>query len=654
MKNIRIILMTMLFFLAFSTPVFADSYTIDKVHIRAWIQPNGDLLLNEVFKYTFKGDYHRVRRSIQTDHHEGVTSFYAYELLNPDAEPGFVKEQDLRALKVTQEDNSYYAALPAEDEEKTVFFVYHLKDAVKSYETYSDLVVPFFGTGSNHDQDLHDVTIDFVFPEEIEPGHYDAFLHDRETGNIQKDRVVVRFTTPISPMYSLTETRLLFPSSVMTEQKKIAAPVSLEKAIEQEKTLAKQMARNKQKREQLQHALPYLTIVMGVGCLILMTLSLLRRLRSSGSMKELLHTDPLVLYFIHRLGKKDRYGYFAALYSLVEKGAAKVKLDKTSKRFQHDPEAPDYQLLFTLKDTSVSLKPHENKLISWLFKKLGKKSKNSFSMMNAAGTTKKEKDEQRQLLGYQGKQLLFKQGEKEWLDAALHHMKAEGLMSDKLIRLLVPLLLAIVFSVVLYSYMLDSLSKGAMLTYSIIAAILFWLAWRNPAKRWRSLLFFFASFIAALMLYDAALVKQVAILIPAAALLYLLTPRMTLSSEAAMLYEDIRQFRKQVRKQGLPLHLPEAELEKWAVRSLILKTRQSRSSFGEIAAVKADLFSFAPLAFLLSEDHDPVSYLENTWKWSKAVSTDSSSGGGSYDSGGFFSSDSGGGGGDGGGGGGAD
>ncbi|HEY9577486.1 MAG TPA: DUF2207 domain-containing protein, partial [Pseudobacillus sp.] len=195
MKNIRIALMTIFIFLALSTPVFADSYTIDKVHIRAWIQPNGDLLLNEVFKYTFKGDYSRVRRSIQIDGHRGVTNFQAYELLNPNAEPGFINERDLRALKITQEDNSYYASLSAENEKKTVFFVYHLKNAVKSYETYSDLTVPFFGTGSNHDEDLHDVTIDFVFPQEIEPGHYYAFLHDREKGKIQKDRLVVRFTT---------------------------------------------------------------------------------------------------------------------------------------------------------------------------------------------------------------------------------------------------------------------------------------------------------------------------------------------------------------------------------------------------------------------------------------------------------------------------
>ncbi|HEY9577403.1 MAG TPA: hypothetical protein VIR64_07010, partial [Pseudobacillus sp.] len=501
------------------------------------------------------------------------------------------------------------------------------------------------------DEDLHDVTIDFVFPQEIEPGHYYAFLHDREKGKIQKDRLVVRFTTPISMMYALTETRLLFPSSVMTEQPKAAASISLEKALEQEKILAKQMARNEQKREQLQNSLPYFTIIIGAGCL-LMILLLLRHLRSRGDVRDLLHTDPLVLYFIHRLGKKDRYGYFSALYSLVEKGAAKVKLDKTAKRFQHDPDAPDYQLLFTLKGTPVPLAPHENKLISWLFKKLGKKSKNSFSMMNTAGATKREKDNHRQLLSYRTKQSLFKEGEKEWFNAALRYMKEERLMGDKLIRLLVPILLAIVYLFVLYSYMLDSLSETAMLTYSVITAILFWLACRHPAKRWRSLLFFFASFIAALMLHDADLVKEIALFISLTTLLYLLTPRMTLSSEAAALYADIRQFRKQVRKHGLPLHLPETELEKWAVRSLVLKARQPRYSSREIVAAKTDLFSAAPLAFLLSADHDPVSYLENTWKWSKATGTDSSSGGGFFDSGGSFSSD--GGGGDGGGGGGAD
>ncbi|RJS61194.1 hypothetical protein [Bacillus sp. PK3_68] len=56
MKTLRLPVLTILIFLACSPSAFAKSYTIDKVDIRAWIQPNGDLLLNEVFKYTFKGN----------------------------------------------------------------------------------------------------------------------------------------------------------------------------------------------------------------------------------------------------------------------------------------------------------------------------------------------------------------------------------------------------------------------------------------------------------------------------------------------------------------------------------------------------------------------------------------------------------------------
>ncbi|MFL0362788.1 DUF2207 domain-containing protein [Pseudobacillus sp. 179-B 2D1 NHS] len=652
MKTLRLPVLTILIFLACSPSAFAKSYTIDKVDIRAWIQPNGDLLLNEVFKYTFKGEYSRVRRSIQTNHHQGVTNFHAYELVDPNAKPGFVNEQDLRTLNVSQEDNSYYASLSAKNEKKTIFYVYRLKGAVKSYETYSDLVVPFFGTGSNHDQDLHHITIDFVFPQEIEPSRYYAFLHDREEGDIHKEPLVVRFTTPTSAMYSLTETRLLFPSAVMSEQRKAAAPATLEKVLEQEERQAKRIAENEQKREQLQQLLPYLTALAGSSCLAMAILRM-RHLRGSGNVNKLIHTDPLVLYFIHRLGKKDRYGYFAALYSLVEKGAAKVKLDQAAKRFQNDPDAPDHQLLFTLKRTPDLLAPHENQLILWLFKKLGKKSRTSFAMMNIAGATKKEKDNHRQLLSYRTKHSLFKEGEKEWFHAALQYMKEERLMGDKVIRLLVPILLAVIYLIVLYSYMLDSLSTAAMLIYSIISLGLFLLACRNPAQRWRSLLSLLVSFLAALMLYDPALVKQIALFIAASTLLYLFTPRMTLSSEAAALYADIRIFRKQIRKHGIPVSLPETELDKWVIRSLILKARRHHPLLKEAAEVKTALFSAAPLTFLLSADHNPVSYLEDTWKWSKIASSDSSSGNSSFDGGGFFSSD-GGGGGDSGGGGGAD
>ncbi|MBT2757410.1 DUF2207 domain-containing protein [Mesobacillus foraminis] len=240
----------------FTSAAEAKSYSVDEVKIRAWIQPDGDLLVNEIFTYRFDGEYDSVRRSIHEANHNGVSQFEAYELLNPDAKLGFIDMKDLRPLSVTQEGNTYRASFPVENGTKSIFYFYELKKAVKSYQSYSDLTVPFFGTGDNHDQDLLKVTIDFVFPEELEPNSYFAYFHDREGKVQRKEASVVRFYTPGSMMYSLTETRLLFPSGIMTAQEKSKEPLPLKEVLAAEDERAEKAASKKKTIKEFQDCSP--------------------------------------------------------------------------------------------------------------------------------------------------------------------------------------------------------------------------------------------------------------------------------------------------------------------------------------------------------------------------------------------------------------
>ncbi|OAH58565.1 hypothetical protein AWH48_17595 [Domibacillus aminovorans] len=42
-----------LFLFLFAPSVHARSYSMDEVNIRTWIQPDGDVLVNEISHYTF-------------------------------------------------------------------------------------------------------------------------------------------------------------------------------------------------------------------------------------------------------------------------------------------------------------------------------------------------------------------------------------------------------------------------------------------------------------------------------------------------------------------------------------------------------------------------------------------------------------------------
>lgn len=62
-KSLVSLLFFLIAFLTFHSSGEAKSYSIDKVHIKSWIQPNGDLLVNEIFTYTFDGSFHNLYRA---------------------------------------------------------------------------------------------------------------------------------------------------------------------------------------------------------------------------------------------------------------------------------------------------------------------------------------------------------------------------------------------------------------------------------------------------------------------------------------------------------------------------------------------------------------------------------------------------------------
>ena len=118
--------------LSFSFGIVAEakSYSIEKVHIKSWIQPNGDLLVNEVFTYNFEGSFFNLRRSFPIDHGKNVEEFYAYELAQLNLEPGFIEQSLMTPLEVTQEKNTYYSGISVQDQQVSFLYVYTLKNSV--------------------------------------------------------------------------------------------------------------------------------------------------------------------------------------------------------------------------------------------------------------------------------------------------------------------------------------------------------------------------------------------------------------------------------------------------------------------------------------------------------------------------------------------
>ncbi|MHA7136535.1 DUF2207 domain-containing protein [Rossellomorea arthrocnemi] len=637
------LLIIFILFFSFGQTGYAKSYSIDEVRIRAWIQPNGNLLVNEMFTYTFDGKYKSVRRSIHEENHEGVEWFNASEVINDEAELGFLEEGDLRPLEVEREEMTYRSPFPVENATKTIFYGYELKNAVKSYDTYSDVLVPFFGSGDNHDVDLHNVTIDFVFPEKVEPGEYSAFFHDLKGKVEEKGPEVVRFTTPVSSMYSLTETRLLFPSTVMSEQEKTAAPIPLEKAIAEEEERMELVAHRKAQMETFNKVLAGLAASLGTVGFIMILGFLIGRVRGSGRPTDVLEADPLLLYMVHRRGKFTHGALMAGLYSLVERGKITVRRQKTTTRFLSDARSPDETLFFTLTPEGKPLSPIEEKLVSWVFKRRGKNGSASFALTDLAGATKSEKDHKRDVKKYHSKVKTLKEQEKEWFADVLNEAKEANLLHDRWFHFLMKVPPLLILIGILCAYYFDMQSAFAMWMYGILGGGFMIWGWVKKEKKWPFFVFSVISLFAAGQLVNETAISFVLTCIMLSLFLSIMVPRHTLSGPALDVKAGIRRFRKQVKKEGIP-SLGEGELDKWMIRSLLFeKKRRLKRMVGDELGDNAAL-SAAPLAALLISDQNPQEFLTNSWKWSVPPASTSSG----WSDGGFS-----GGGGDGGGGGGA-
>ncbi|OIU68618.1 DUF2207 domain-containing protein [Rossellomorea aquimaris] len=645
--GIKISIILFLFIAFAQMTADAKSYRIDEVQIRAWIQTDGNVLVNEKFTYTFDGAFESVRRSVHQVHHDGVEWFETYELLDDEAELGFLEDGDLKQLKVEREEgNTYRSPFKVKNTAKHIVYAYELKNAVKTYDTYSDLTIPFFGTDGNHDVDINNVTIDFVFPEKMDPADYTAFFHGREGEVEEKGPAVIRFTSPVSKMYTLTETRLLFPSSIMKDQEKASAPVSLKKVIASEE---KRMAEAVLKEEQTQNYNKLLEgLAVGLGSLgaIVVLGMLIGRLRGRNNMSDVLDADPLLLYMVHNRGKFTYLALMAGLYSLIERGKASARSEKTSSRFLSDPKAPDETLFVHLTASEETLSVHEKYFVSLFFKRKGRNGSASLALTDLAGATKDEKNNKRHTKTYHSKVKTLKMNEKEWFSAVLMEAKEAGLLHGKWYQMGTKALPFLILAAVTLAYYFNQQSSFAISLYAGGGVALLLFAWLKVKRKWPLLVFHVLSLFAAAQVYHETTMLLLFSIITVSALIILVVPRHVLSSPALGLKAGIRDFKRQARKEGIPAGAEE-ELDKWMIRSMLFQSRRRiRKIWGR---TDRSMLSAAPLASLVLTDQNPHEFLVNSWKGSVAPPSPSSG----YTDGGVYTSD-GGGGGDSGGGAGAD
>ena len=627
MKKLIIPFIVFLLCFSFSTSTDAKSYSIDKIHIKSWIQPNGDLLVNEVYTYNFVGEFSSLRRSFPKIHMNNVVDFYAYELAELDPEPGFIEDDTLRPLVVSKVNGIYKTNILTSDKKVSFLYAYTLKNSITAYDSYGNLNVVYFDQGDAHDQDYNQLTIDYIFPESMHTASFEGVLYDRNASKSIKSQYGIRFQTPISEAFTETKTSFVFPSSVISGMKKSKAPMSLEDALANEKVQQKNLENRLFYIEKLIKLIPKVSFAILILAILLFFLLPQRHFWRKGSEEDIMNTDILYLFFIDNIGKPHRKAFLAGLFSMVEKDIITVTNKKSAVRFSKHLMAPKETLDFQLVKRKLPYAFFEKYMIDWLFQSRSGSSRWAFHLHDIAGVSKNEKNSKKIKEFYKSVKD-FKGREKEWHRLVEKELKEAGTLSN-LLPLIVTSLVTIVLNIFLViAYYADLHSIGSIVLILGVTTVFLIMHWMKKWTKWIYIIYFSFSFIVTGNIVNENLMSVVLGLICAIIVLFLVLPRNILSMNALRCKDAIRDFRKSIKSKSSVV-LSQYDEEKWAVRAYLLGNTNKRIPKFETTN---------PLATLLLTGPDPLEYVNQSWKWTKVSNFTSSDGsisssGGSSDGG---------------------
>jgi uncharacterized membrane protein YgcG len=622
-----------------STLAEERSFSIDKVEIRGWIFPDGDLVVEEMFTYTFDGNFNGVTRVVHRDGHEGLEFFEAY-LPSENAEIGFIKENQLQSLHVENQDGTYRIHSKSENETKRFLYRYRLDGAIKTYEEYSEVLMTFFD--ETLQQNLHNVTIDLVFPEPVSKNDYHAFSHDRNGSITFSSKEMVRFETPVIAEGTTTELRLLFPSNVMTESELIKAEVPLQQIVQEEEKL---QDRYEGREDKLQSLEPFLkgisltAVILAILLLLFLPQNIRRWDRQTVSLEDVVKMDPVLLYHIYHKGNWKKDAFLAGLFSLVDRGHARIEKVKANKSFLADKKAPDETIKFILKTSFKNLKREDQELVDWLFTKHARRF---VTLDMVSGPTETEKKEKKNLKKYRDRYLRFQTGIKEWKQKSTESdLLQKTVKANRWLRWLTLCIVLFLQIIILYSFYYDvhtGLGMGVAAVSMTISGL--FAVMKEKKGRFFYLFLFISCFVSAQMEHTGVSNFLLITVIPAFAFLQWSIPRDVMNAKTAAYYYAIRRFKKALKKGNFSDRISSEQLDTLMKSAILLGIeRPFRKQIKEKFA-HSELLTSLPL---VSFSVDPISPVQYTTKSiSNASSSDSSYGGSSSSGGGG----SGGGGGD--------
>ncbi|MCJ8011624.1 DUF2207 domain-containing protein [Paenibacillus sp. KQZ6P-2] len=547
------------------------SFSMDQVDTRAYVMPDGDLYVEELFTYTFKGSFEGTTRYIDQGEHKGIEFFEAY---NPPQgkKLGEFSYENLERLNVEwDEDNgTYYTYSGGKDEVKQVYYRYRIDQAAVRYSDVGKLDYSFF---ENSNQDIHHVNVDVFLPSSYNKADVHAFLHDRTGGTIATSgEPAVHYENEKLSEFGDAEMLLLFPQDQLSQMKVSQKDDSLKQMLTAEQKREDQLKLREGRMQAVDKIINVLLVVFLLGAVLyLLSWKRISAWVSRGqvSKEELEQLDPLMKTYIFRKSKLTQKELIAGLLSLRSRGFVTVKEVQASSRFLEEPTAPDTTLLFTFQGNVEQLNAADRQLIDWLFEE--KNGVKVFLMDSLAGPTFKEKENDQLIAKYRKNSLKHAEQFKEWRNIlGVTEPYADEVRANTLLKWLVPFMVIIHYILLLYLYYADAASRLSIVLIAILlgaGGLLTCIKYKS--KLW-ILLYHAACFVIGSQIVHEESSGGYLVLVICSALFAAVLPRYRLSWKTQQYRYALKNWRKELRKDPGTSDADAAQMERDAEHAVLL------------------------------------------------------------------------------------
>ncbi|WP_416150454.1 DUF2207 domain-containing protein [Salipaludibacillus sp. HK11] len=387
------LVLTTMVFLTFPGSASAFELTITNANIDAYLQPDGNVEVEESFTYEFDGEFNGVIRNLNYREESSIVNLEAYE-----------NEESLQIE--TEEEISHRIHRAGSDETITIDLHYTIENGVDVYNDFGEFYWPFFD--SSNETDYESMTVTVHPPQSTDEVQAIGYFSADGSETISDDGTVI-FSMGYVEGGTDGDVRTAFDANLFQESSNFVEGTIGDEIVSEQQDRAEQAVIYTERREMFANIFRYAIPVIALIFLLLIGREWQRnRQRKSSSIyqnsevegvPELMISMPATIMNMQQMATADLLA--ASLLDLIRK----KKIEKVS---------DDAFRIINRED----LLEHERMLIFWLFDEIGNDEVFCFADMK----TFLEKEENHEK---------FQIKQSEWAKAVKDELKAEKLYVDK-------------------------------------------------------------------------------------------------------------------------------------------------------------------------------------------------------------------------------